>query len=151
MAMGMSPFQCVYGYQPPLFPAQADKASCPSAAAYACRCRRTWTQAWANHLRAGAWHEVVANQHRTLAPGYRVGQRVWLSMQDLPLWGDSRKMPSRFVGPFLIIRVISRWAGQSDSSFPGQCTCTPPSMSLGLILPMRAPWSWIARPHHPRS
>ncbi|TWW77250.1 hypothetical protein D4764_12G0006400 [Takifugu flavidus] len=29
-ATGMSPFQCVFGYQPPLFPAQAGEASCPS-------------------------------------------------------------------------------------------------------------------------
>lgn len=103
----MSPFQCAYGYQPPLFPAQADKASFPSATAYARRCRRTWAQAQANLLlRAGTWYEAVANQHRTPPPRNRLGQCVWLSTQDLPLWGECRKMAPRFVGPFPIVRVI---------------------------------------------
>uniref|UniRef100_A0A0F8AN84 ribonuclease H n=1 Tax=Larimichthys crocea TaxID=215358 RepID=A0A0F8AN84_LARCR len=41
-ATGLSPFQCVYGYQPPLFASQEGNITCPSALAYARRCRRTW-------------------------------------------------------------------------------------------------------------
>ncbi|TKS65860.1 Retrovirus-related Pol polyprotein [Collichthys lucidus] len=40
-ATGLSPFQCVYGYQPPLFASQEGNVTCPSALAYARRCRRT--------------------------------------------------------------------------------------------------------------
>ena len=34
-ATGLSPFQCVYDYQPPLFPAMERKVSCPSSQAFA--------------------------------------------------------------------------------------------------------------------
>lgn len=37
----LSPFQCAYGYQPSLFPAQKKKVSCPSVQAFIrCSCRR---------------------------------------------------------------------------------------------------------------
>ncbi|KAL2077828.1 hypothetical protein ACEWY4_027332 [Coilia grayii] len=50
-ATGMSPFQCVYGYQPPLFPSQEG--------------------------------------------------------EDLPILVESRKLVARFLGPFLVERIIS--------------------------------------------
>ncbi|KAL2101831.1 hypothetical protein ACEWY4_003592 [Coilia grayii] len=106
-ATGMSPFQCVYGYQPPLFPSQEGEASCPSALANARRCRRTWARARAALLRAVASYSAGANRRRTPAPVYRVGQRVWLSTKDLPVRVESRKLAARFLGPFIVERVIS--------------------------------------------
>lgn len=47
-----------------------------------------------------------ANRHWSLAPHYQLGQCVWLSTRDLPLWVDSWKLAQCFVGPFLIIKVI---------------------------------------------
>ncbi|KAI3356406.1 hypothetical protein L3Q82_017214 [Scortum barcoo] len=44
-ATGLSPFQCAYGFQPPLFPDLEEEVSCPSVQAFIRRCRRTWTQA----------------------------------------------------------------------------------------------------------
>ncbi|XP_045926829.1 uncharacterized protein LOC123984150 isoform X1 [Micropterus dolomieu] len=41
-ATGLSPFQCLYGYQPPLFPAQERDVSVPSVQAHIRRCHRTW-------------------------------------------------------------------------------------------------------------
>ncbi|KAL2098240.1 hypothetical protein ACEWY4_007447 [Coilia grayii] len=106
-ATGMSPFQCVYGYQPPLFPSQEGEASCPSALANARRCRRTWARARAALRRAVATYSAGANRRRTPAPVYRVGQRVWLSARDLPIRVESQKLVACFLGPFLVERIIS--------------------------------------------
>ncbi|KAL2088612.1 hypothetical protein ACEWY4_015511 [Coilia grayii] len=106
-ATGMSPFQCVYGYQPPLFPSQEGEISCPSALTNARRCRRTWAGAWVALLRAVMAYSAGANRRRTPAPTYRVGQRVWLSAKDLPVRVESRKLAARYLGPFIIERVIN--------------------------------------------
>lgn len=78
-ATGLSPFQCVFSYQPSLSPALNADISRPSALAYLRRCRQTWAQAWANH-------------RRTPAPSYRVDQMAWLSTWDLPLCVESKKL-----------------------------------------------------------
>ena len=106
-ATGLSPFQCAYGYQPPLFPALERESVCPSVQAFVRRCRRTWVQARGALQRAVGRYAVSANRRRTPAPAYQVGQMVWLSTRDLPLQVESRKLAPRFVGPFPIQRVIS--------------------------------------------
>ncbi len=53
-AMGLSPFQCCLGYQPPLFPSQESDAVVPSAHAFIQRC-----------LRTGERNKVSADRHRT--------------------------------------------------------------------------------------
>lgn len=45
----------------------------------------------------------MADHRDTKGSSYQVGQRVWLSTQDLP-WS---KLSSRFVGPFPISKVIN--------------------------------------------
>lgn len=106
-ATGMSPFQCVYGYQPPLFSSQEPEATCPTARAYVRRCRRTWARARNTLLKTVAGYSTAANRHRTPAPKYQAGQMVWLSTKNLPIRVESRKLARRFTGPFRIERVIS--------------------------------------------
>ncbi|KAK7883026.1 hypothetical protein WMY93_029200 [Mugilogobius chulae] len=104
---GLTPFECVYGYQPPLFSALEEEVTVPSALALVRRCRRTWHQARQRMLKCSALYKKAADRHRSAAPGYRKGQRVWLSTKDLPLRTDSRKLTPRFVGPFPVSEVIN--------------------------------------------
>ena len=105
-ATGLSPFQCAYSYQPPLFPALEREVSCPSVQAFIGHSRRTWVQACTILLRSVGCYTAADNRRRTPVPVYQVGQQVWLSTRDLPLRVESKKMAPKFIGPFTIEKVV---------------------------------------------
>uniref|UniRef100_A0AAQ4R240 Chromo domain-containing protein n=1 Tax=Gasterosteus aculeatus aculeatus TaxID=481459 RepID=A0AAQ4R240_GASAC len=104
---GLSPFQCAHGYQPPLFPALEREVSCPAVQTFIRQCRRTWAQARANLQRSVTRYSASANGRRSTAPTYRVGQKVLLSTQYLPLRDDSKKLAQKFTGPFEILKIVN--------------------------------------------
>uniref|UniRef100_A0A8C2EBD4 Gypsy retrotransposon integrase-like protein 1 n=1 Tax=Cyprinus carpio TaxID=7962 RepID=A0A8C2EBD4_CYPCA len=104
---GLSPFQCCLGYQPPLFPSQESDAVVPSAHAFIQRCLRTWRIAREALTRTGERNKASADRHRTKPPLYVCGQRVWLSTKDINFRLPSRKLGPKFVGPFIIAKVLS--------------------------------------------
>lgn len=53
--------------------------------------------------------ETAANKHRD-ASDFAVGQRVWLATKNLPLRIGSRKLSSKFAGPYEIVARVTREA-----------------------------------------
>uniref|UniRef100_A0A9J7XG12 Chromo domain-containing protein n=1 Tax=Cyprinus carpio carpio TaxID=630221 RepID=A0A9J7XG12_CYPCA len=104
---GMSPFKCSLGYQPPNFVSTESEVSVPSAHALVQRCHRTWTRARRALLQARSRTKAKADRHRSKPPRYVVGQRVWLSTQNIQMRSVSNKLAPKFIGPFSVTKIIN--------------------------------------------
>lgn len=71
------------------------------------QCCLVWRAARAALLHSTAQNQRLADRHRSPAPAYTPGQKVWLSSKDLPLQTDSKKLAPRYIYPFDIVRMIN--------------------------------------------
>lgn len=78
-SLGMSPFECQFGFSPPLFSEQELEVQVPAASQLVQRCRQSWRRARAALIKASQRQQRQANQRRRIGPTLRQGQRVWLS------------------------------------------------------------------------
>ncbi len=106
-ATGMTPFKCILGFQPPMFPWSGEPTELPSITEWLQRSEEVWDRAHTHLLRAVRRQELQANRHRRPGPVYQPGQWVWLSTRDLCLRLPSKKLSPRYVGPFKISRQIT--------------------------------------------
>ncbi|KAL0164219.1 hypothetical protein M9458_039972, partial [Cirrhinus mrigala] len=106
-ATNLTPFQCILGFQPPLFPWSGEPSKLPAVNSWFQSSVETWDQAHV-HLRGAIHHtQLQANRRRRPGHPYEPGQWVWLSTRDLRLRLPSKKLSPRYVGPFKIVKQIT--------------------------------------------
>ncbi|KAI2650806.1 Transposon Tf2-6 polyprotein [Labeo rohita] len=103
----LTPFQCILGFQPPLFPWSGEPSDLPAVNSWFQRSEETWNRAHVHLQRAVRRTQVQADRRRRPNPAYEPGQWVWLSTRDLRLCLPCKKLSPRYVGPFKIIRQIT--------------------------------------------
>ncbi|KAK3525901.1 hypothetical protein QTP70_010956 [Hemibagrus guttatus] len=67
---GLTPFQCVLGYQPPLFPWSGEPSDVPAVDHWFRESERVWGSAHHQLQRALRRRRLTANRHRSDAPAY---------------------------------------------------------------------------------
>uniref|UniRef100_A0A8C1I7H5 Gypsy retrotransposon integrase-like protein 1 n=1 Tax=Cyprinus carpio TaxID=7962 RepID=A0A8C1I7H5_CYPCA len=104
---GLTPFQCVLGYQPPMFPWSGEPSLVPAIDDWIHCSERVWDSAHVRLQRAVRNQEIQANRRCRPHPPYQPGQRVWISTRVLKLRLPSRKLTPRYVGLFKILKQIN--------------------------------------------
>ncbi|KAK3526339.1 hypothetical protein QTP70_024273 [Hemibagrus guttatus] len=103
---GLTPFQCVLGYQPPLFPWSGEPSDVPAVEEWYRLSQEVWERAHVRLQRAVRRQRIQADWRCCPPPFYQVGQRVWLSTRNLRLKLPCCKLSPKFVGLFEIIRQV---------------------------------------------
>ncbi|KAL0204378.1 hypothetical protein M9458_002396, partial [Cirrhinus mrigala] len=95
-ATGLTPFQCILGYQPPLFPWSGEPTNLPAVDHWLRRSEKTWNKAHVHLRRAVRRTTEQADRHRRPNPVYQPGQWAWLSTRHLRLRLPCKKLSPRY-------------------------------------------------------
>ncbi len=80
---GLTPFQCMLGFQPPLFPWDGVPSDVPAVDYWFRESERVWDEAHHHLRRAMRRRKLTADLRRSDPPPYQPGQKVWLSTRDI--------------------------------------------------------------------
>ncbi|KAK3548093.1 hypothetical protein QTP70_004525 [Hemibagrus guttatus] len=106
-SMGLTPFQCVLGYQPPLFPWLGEPSNVPTVDEWSKCSQEVWERAHVRLQRAVRRQRIQADRHFHPHITYRVGQQVWLSTHNLRLRLPCHKLCPKLIGPFEIVCQVN--------------------------------------------
>lgn len=76
---GLTTFQCVLGYQPPMFPWSGEPSTVAAVDDWIKRSERVWDSARVRLQRSICSQRIQADHRRRPHPNYQPGQKVWLS------------------------------------------------------------------------
>ncbi|KAL0180376.1 hypothetical protein M9458_025818, partial [Cirrhinus mrigala] len=107
---GLTPFQCVLGYQPPLFPWTEEPSNVPAVDHWFRESERVWDSTHHHLQRAIRWDKDFADARRRGSPRYQPGDLVWLSTRDLPVESSSLTMAKSAVPYFKRSSSLARSA-----------------------------------------
>ncbi len=102
---GLTPFQCILGYQPPLFPWTEEPSEVPAVGYWFRECKRVWYSAHIHLQRAVRRHKFFADVRQSDPLRFQPGDRVWLSTRCLHL--PCKKLSPSYIGPFSIQRRVN--------------------------------------------
>lgn len=104
---GFSPFQCMLGFQPPLFPWSGASSEVPAVDAWFQKSRRVWDSAHVHLQRARRKHKKNADTRLWCNPIYHPGDCVLLSTHNIRHPLRCKKLSPRYIGPFPIKKQIN--------------------------------------------
>ncbi|KAK3568630.1 hypothetical protein QTP86_011439 [Hemibagrus guttatus] len=104
---GLTPLQCMLGYQPPLFPWSGEPSDVPAVEEWYRQSQEVWERAHVRLQRAVRRQRIQADRRHRSHPSYQVGQMVWLSTHNLRLRLPCKKLSPKFIGPFKIVRQVN--------------------------------------------
>ena len=128
-ATKFSPFQLTRTYTPHMG-VEYCVAKAPAAAEFTDRLSR----AYDNLVKAHSRILTQTDRSRSVAPPYVVGDRVWLSTDNLCLPRTSRKLSERWLGPYDITKLVGTNA--TELRLP-RSMCIHPVINISCIKPYR--------------
>ena len=68
--------------------------------------QNTLAQTKANLEKAQERIKAQADKHRSIAPKYQIGDKVWLSTDNLKVTCTSKKLTEQWLGPYDITKLV---------------------------------------------
>ena len=106
----------------------------PAAEKFTTIMQNTLAQTKANLEKAQERMKVQADKHRSIAPKYQIGDKVWLSTDNLKVTHASKKLTERWLGPYDITKLVGDNAGRLHLP---KTMCIHPVVNISRVWPYK--------------